>query len=157
VKIEHNIQRVRKSVADEQGRYVIRTKVAAKRLGRMMRDNIRDNVRPKIAGGVFPGYAMTGRLRRSVMAGESVKKGKRWVATVQVQQRGVVKKYALIHEKGGVIQAKNKPFLVFRTRIGKEWQWVRVKQVRITAKHYFRDGVQKTRREATLSKLQRMW
>lgn len=43
-------------------------------------------------------------------------------------------RYALIHELGGTIQPKNKPWLVFK--IGEHW--VRAKQVTIPARPYLR-------------------
>ena len=72
-------------------------------------------------------------------------------------------KYAAIHEFGGIIKAKNKPYLVFKIhtsnriaskRGGKRlkkakagFTWVKVKQVKIKAKHYFRDAVNAKRGE----------
>lgn len=150
VKIESNIKRVRKSVKDEQGRYILRSRALARRIGREVRENVRALISPKPAG-VFPGYAMTGALQRKVAASEPQRIANGWVVTVRVLLTGKTKLYALIHEIGGVIKAKNKPYLVF-------WvmgQWVRVKQVKITAKHYFRDGVERTRRAWNLIRLRR--
>ena len=51
--------------------------------------------------------------------------------------------YAAIHEFGGTITAKNKPFLVFKV----DDQWVRVKSVTIPARPYLRPALDKNRRK----------
>lgn len=138
--IQTNIQRVRKSVADTQGRYAIRTRALARKMAAAARDNIRANIsRP-----TFPGYAITGALAKKVVASEPTKSGSGWVATVRVQLTGKQAKYAAIHETGGTITAKRAPYLVFNIPgVG----WRRVKSVRITRKRYFAKGIETTRRE----------
>lgn len=151
-RIETNIKRVRKSVADEQGRYIVRTRALARALAAETRDNIRFNVQPRAIGGVFEGYAMTSTLWRKVVASEPIKQGKGWVATVRVLLTGRVKRYALIHEVGGKIRAKNAPYLIFKIK----GQWVQVKEVTIRAKHYFQKGVERTRKEVNLERLSKL-
>jgi len=46
------------------------------------------------------------------------------------------RKYQRIHEYGGVIRAKNKPYLTFKIN----GRWIRVKEVRIRPKFYFQRG-----------------
>ena len=60
-------------------------------------------------------------------------------------------KYARIHEFGGVIKAKNSPFLVFK--IGK--QWISVKQVTIPARPFLRPALADSK-GAALSIIQRL-
>ena len=55
------------------------------------------------------------------------------MSEASVGPRGV--KYARIHEYGGIIKAKNKPFLVFQTKDG---AWHSVKAVHIPARPYMR-------------------
>lgn len=150
-RLTHNFQKVRKSVLDTQGRYTIATRKLARQVGREGRDNVRANVTPKSIGGVFPGYAMTSTLWRRVVASAAKKKAKAWTVRVRVLLTGKVKKYAEIHETGGIIRAKNKPYLVFKV-LGR---WVRVKQVRITRKQYFKKGIEKTRKTTSLGAIAR--
>jgi len=51
---------------------------------------------------------------------------------------GAATKYAAIHEFGGVIRAKNKPYLMFQTRDG---AWHKVKEVRIPARPYLQPAI----------------
>lgn len=147
MKIESNIQRVRKSVQDEQGRYALRTRALARKMAAAGRNNVRANIsRP-----TFPGYAITGALAKKVVASEPQKTGSGWVALVRVLLTGKQAKYALIHELGGVIRAKNKPLVFFIPGVG----WRRVQQVRIRAKHYFAKGIEKIRREWSIERLKR--
>lgn len=53
--------------------------------------------------------------------------------------------YARIQEYGGTIVAKNKPFLVFKTRDGR---WHSVKSVTIPARAYLRPAFDEKRRQA---------
>lgn len=52
--------------------------------------------------------------------------------------------YAAIHEFGGTIRAKNKPYLVFQTRDG---SWHSVKQVIIKPKKYFYGALKEKTKE----------
>lgn len=154
VKLEHNIQKVRKSVQDTQGRYVLNTRALARQAGREMRDNIRANVTPRAIGGVFEGYAMTSTLWKRVVSSKPQKKGGGWIVRVRVWMTGKVRKYARIHETGGIIRAKSAPYLTFKIR----GHWVRVKEVRIRRKQYFAKGVQKTRQQMTIPRLaKKIW
>lgn len=53
--------------------------------------------------------------------------------TIEGGSYGTDKVYARMREHGGVIRARNKPYLVFRTRDGR---WVKVKEVRQTGTRY---------------------
>jgi hypothetical protein len=147
-RIDTNIQKVRKSVTDTQGRYIQRTRATARKLGAATRDNIRAN----IAKPVFPGYAISGALAKKVVASEPTKSGNGWIVRVHVRLTGRQARYAEIHETGGTIKAKKAPYLVFFIPgVG----WRRVKQVKIRRKRYFARGVEKTRREWNIERLKR--
>lgn len=95
--------------------------MAAARLGeRFIKDNIRDQ---KLID--------TSNLVNSVSA--QLDTISNTVATASVGPRGVV--YARIHEYGGVIKAKNAPYMVFQTSDG---AWHSVKSVKIPARPYLR-------------------
>lgn len=148
MRVETNIQRVKKSVKDEQGRYILRSRNLAKKTA----IEARNNVRGFISKPTFPGYAISGALARKVVASEPVKSGNGFVAVVKVQLTGRQKLYAMIHEVGGKIKAKNAPYLVFQIPgVG----WRRVKQVTIRAKRYFAKGIEKTRREWNIGRQRR--
>lgn len=144
-KVETNIKRVKRSLKDEQGRFILRTRELARAIAGQARDNVRANIKPRPAG-VFPGYAISGKLARKVVASEPKKNKGGWVATVRVLLTGKQKLYALIHEVGGTIRARRAPYLHFKV----QGHWVRVKQVRIKAKHYFSKGIEETRRKFNL-------
>ena len=150
-RLETNIQRVRKSVKDQQGRYSVRTRALARKLAAETRDNVKANIKPKGQGGVFPGYAMTGHLEGKAVASEATRSGNSWTARVRMLTTGKARRYALIHELGGTIRAKSGSYLRFKVR----GSWVQVKQVRITRKLYFAKGVERTRREWTTQRLRR--
>jgi len=150
-KLTSNVRRVRKSVKDTQGRYSLRTRNLARKMGAAGRENVRDNIAPKASGGVFPGYAMTGALRKKVVASAPVREGKSWTVKVRVLQTGKQKLYARIHETGGTIRAKRAPYLTFKIK----GQWVRVKSVVIKAKGYFSKGIERTRRQWNIKRLKK--
>lgn len=147
-KIETNIKRVKKSVSDTQGRYVLRTRNLARTVAAAGRDNVRANI-ARTPGGVFPGYALSGALARKVVASAPKKSNRGWIATIRVLQTGKQRLYAQIHETGGTIRARRAPYLVFKIPgVG----WRKIKQVRITAKRYFSRGIEKTRRTFNLKR-----
>ena len=104
-------------------------------------DELRAAVRagiPRSPGGRvgnFPGYAATGALWNDVARTRARRAGK--IVSADVYMRpGRSRVYQRIHNDGGTIRAKNPTgYLTFKVR----GQWVRVRQVRIRAKHYF-DG-----------------
>lgn len=155
-KLTTNIKRVKKSALDTQSRYTLNTRALARQVGREVRDSIRANITPRGigTGGLFEGYAMTSTLWKHVVASAAKKATRAWTVRVRVLMTGRVKLYALIHEVGGIIRAKNKPFLVFKIK----GHWVRVKQVRIRRKEYFKKGVARVRKSATLGSLaSKLW
>ncbi len=87
--------------------------------------------------GNFPGYASKGALAREVETRPVKKTGKRYEGKFGFLRAGKSSKYRRIHEFGGIIRPKNKPYLMFRLPDG---QWIRTKKVRIRRKNYFRDG-----------------
>lgn len=95
---------------------------------------IRSNI-PRSRGqsaGRFAGYAASGALWSDVQKTAARRAGT--VVTADVYMRpGRSRLYQRIHEHGGIIRARRKPYLVFK--IG--GRWVRVKQVRIRKKEYF--------------------
>lgn len=107
----------------------------------------RDTIRKRIPPGAttssgmsnrFPGYAATGSLKSAVVAGTVHTVGNTFVARVGVPASAseLNRIKANVHEYGRVIKARRAPYLVFQV----EGQWVKVKQVRIRAKRFFRSG-----------------
>jgi hypothetical protein len=141
--VQSNAASVKQSVKRELSRQQKRAGQLAGTVGRAMRDNIRANIAPKSAGGVFPGYAMTGQLRKSVEATTPKRTRGGWLVVVRIVPRGRVARYAEIHETGGIIRAKRAPYLHFKV----QGQWVRIEEVEITRKLYFSRGVARTRRQ----------
>ena len=84
------------------------------------------------AGG-FEGYAANGALWSDVQTTKARRVGT--ITTGDVYMRpGRSRVYQQIHDKGGIIRAKNPTgYLTFKIN----GRWVRVRQVRIRAKHYF--------------------
>lgn len=95
---------------------------------------IKDNLPGYHQGaGKFEGYAATGALRRAVSVTAPRKTRQGYEAEVFMAPDGT-QKYQSIHEYGGIIKARSKPYLVFKVK----GHWVRVKQVRIRQKKYWR-------------------
>ncbi len=150
--IKHNIQRVRQSVKDDQGRYNLRTRAMARKMGAEGRDLIRKNIKSRGAGGVFSGYAITGALAKGIVSSEPTKQGNGWVSRIRFRGNQKTRRYAEIHERGGVIRAKKAPYLVFYIpNVG----WRRAKQVRIKAKRYFAKGIDQLRKNWTTERIRR--
>jgi len=150
LKLIIDTKKVADSVLATKRNYKARARILTRKVGVAARDNVRANVMPRSAGGVFPGYAMTGALRNKVTASQPKRLGEKgWEVIVRVQLTGKTKLYALIHENGGIIRAKNAPFLVFQIM----GQWFRKKVVRITRKQYFRKGIEKTIKQFGSNKL----
>lgn len=105
----------------------------------------------------------TGRLRNSIHYRVSAEGTGKFSAMV-----GTNVKYAKIHEFGGIIRAKNKPWLSFPSRRGithftaagklmkggfagagrkVSWGWVQVKQVKIPARPFLRPSLERKRPE----------
>jgi HK97 gp10 family phage protein len=92
----------------------------------------------------------TGTLKRSIHHETVEKSAQRVVVAV-----GTNLEYAAIHEFGGIIEAKNGPYLVFRTGDG---EWHSVTSVQMPARPYLRpaldenkDAIVKEIREALRS------
>lgn len=143
LRITTNMNRVKKSISDTRASYLVRTRDLSRKQGRATKKNIKRNIAPRSNGGVFPGYAMTGALRKTVVASASRKAGNGWQVRVRMSLAGKTKAYALIHETGGIIRVKNAPYLVFQVK----GQWFKKKSVRIRKKAYFEKGIKKTRAE----------
>ncbi len=117
------------------------SKATAKRSGRIARNSIRKEIPPPKGAGRFPGYAAKGTLRRSVVDANPTNRprAKDWMVQVGIKDTKA-RRYARIHEMGGVIRPKNKPYLMFKLPNG---QWIRTKKVRIKRKRYFVTGWKK--------------
>jgi hypothetical protein len=105
-------------------------KAAAREVQLAIRDNLPGHHTP---AGKFEGYASTGALRRAVSVTAPRKVAGGYHAEVFMAPDRT-KPYQSIHEYGGIIRARSKPYLRFKVR----GQWVRVKQVRIRQKKYWR-------------------
>ena len=96
---------------------------------------VRRYIPPPKGSSLFPGYAATGALSNAVsVAGPMPITGGVKSDIFMAQDRTRV--YQRIHEYGGIIKARNKPYLVFMIM----GRWVRVKQVRIRPKRYWYHG-----------------
>lgn len=132
--MSHNADEVRKSARqlhrNLQGVTVKAVDAGADELQTTIRSNI-PHSRGQSAGR-FEGYAASGALWSDVQKTAAKRSGT--IVTADVYMRpGRSRLYQRIHEHGGVIRAKNKPYLVFKVK----GRWVRVKQVRIRKKEYF--------------------
>jgi len=160
-RIESNVRRVRASVADEQGRYKLRTRSLARAFSAAARDNVRANIKPRSQGGLFPGYAITGALAKKVVASEPEQTSRGWEARVRVLLTGKTGRYAGIHERGGTIPIKNPAqiramFANLRKHgqlTGGRGSGKPLKVIRIKRKQYFARGIDRTRREWSLRRL----
>lgn len=102
-------------------------------------DELRAGIRSNIpasrgqAAGKFEGYAANGALWSDVQVTRARRSGAVVVGDVYMRP-GRSRVYQWIHERGGVIRAKNPSgYLTFKIK----GRWVRVKQVRIRKKEYF--------------------
>jgi uncharacterized protein YlbG (UPF0298 family) len=105
-------------------------KMAAREVQLAIRDNLPQH---HTGAGKFEGYAATGALRRAVSVTAPRKTRQGFEAEVYMMP-DKTKPYQSIHEYGGIIRARRKPYLVFKVK----GQWVRTKQVRIRQKRYWR-------------------
>lgn len=105
-------------------------KASAREVQLAIRDNLPAHHSP---AGKFEGYAATGALRRavSVTAPRKVREGYHSEVFMAPDRTKV---YQSIHEYGGIIRPRRKKYLTFKVK----GRWVRVKQVRIRQKKYFR-------------------
>lgn len=136
--MSHNANEVlrssRKLHSDLTGGTLQSNKAAAREVQLAIRDNLPGH---RTAAGKFQGYAATGALRRAVSVTAPRKTSAGFHSEVfMAPDRTRI--YQAIHEYGGIIRAKpgNRAggYLVFRIM----GRWVKVKQVRIRQKKYFR-------------------
>lgn len=141
--VTHNTPQVIGAYRKLEKKFAFATRKAASRGGRVLRDAIREQIPPPRGAGNFPGYAAKGALRRAIVDTEPVNRptAKDWQVSVLVNQSSPARVYARIHNVGGVIRARNAPYLKFK--IGN--QWIQVKQVRIRRKSYMAQGVKLAR------------
>lgn len=103
--------------------------------GDTMQASIRSKIPPPRGSWASCCHKAKGTMRNDARHGP-VKRSKRGYQ-VRVGMLGSdSRKYQRIHETGGYIRARNKPYLVFK--IG--GRWIRVKEVYIRPKQYFRKG-----------------
>lgn len=108
-----------------------------KRAAEHARDAVRAEIPPPRGAGRFPGYAAVGTLRGNVVNSDPVRVADGWHALVYVRDDAVTNKYAHIHNVGGIIVPRTKPYLVFQV----QGHWVRTKRVYIRPKRYMQVGV----------------
>ena len=132
--MSHNANEVLRSSRKLHSDLTAANALVAKAAAREVQMAIRDNLPGYRTGaGKFEGYAATGALRRAVSVTAPRKTSQGYEAEVFMKpDRTSV--YASIHEYGGIIRARTKPYLVFKVK----GQWVRVKQVRIRQKRFWR-------------------
>lgn len=134
----HNANEVlrssRKLHSDLVGGTMLSNKAAAREVQMAIRANLPGY---RQAAGKFKGYAATGALRRAVSV-TAPRKTRDGFASEVFMAPDKTRIYQSIHEYGGVIRAKpgNRAggYLVFRVM----GHWVKVKQVRIRQKKYWR-------------------
>lgn len=158
MRIETNTKRVKKSVADTQARYLLRTRDLAKKQARAGWDNVRGF----ISSPTFPGYAISGALIKKVVASEPQKVGNSFVAIFRVLLQGGPGRYAKIHEVGGTIPIRsNAQIRAMMAALAAQGQRrpasgrKGLKSIRIRPKRYFAKGTEKTRREWSLQRIKR--
>ena len=141
--VTHNTPQVTQAYRKLEKKFAFATRKAASRGGRVLRDAIREQIPPPRGAGSFPGYAAKGTLRRAIVDTEPVNRPRAndWQVSVLVNESSPARVYAHIHNVGGVIRAKNAPYLKFK--IGN--QWIQVKSVRIRRKNYMAQGVKLAR------------
>ena len=143
VNVTHNTPQVIGAYRKLEKKFAFATRKAASRGGRVLRDAIREQIPPPRGAGNFPGYAAKGTLRRAIVDTEPQNRPRAndWQVSVVVNESSPARVYAHIHNVGGVIRAKNAPYLKFK--IGN--QWIQVKSVRIKRKNYMAQGVKLAR------------
>ena len=141
--VTHNTPQVTEAYRKLEKKFAFATRKAASRGGRVLRDSIREFIPPPAGAGSFPGYAAKGNLRRAIVDTEPVNRptAREWQVPVLGNESSPARVYAHSHNVGGVIRAKNAPYLKFK--IGN--QWIQVKQVRIKRKNYMAQGVKLAR------------
>ena len=141
--VTHNTPQVTQAYRKLEKKFAFATRKAASRGGRVLRDAIREQIPPPRGAGNFPGYAAKGTLRRAIVDTEPQNRPRAndWQVSVVVNESSPARVYAHIHNVGGVIKAKNAPYLKFK--IGN--QWIQVKSVRIKRKSYMAQGVKLAR------------
>ncbi len=141
--VTHNTPQVIGAYRKLEKKFAFATRKAASRGGRVLRDAIREQIPPPRGAGNFPGYAAKGALRRAIVDTEPVNRptARDWQVSVVINESSSARVYAHIHNVGGVIRARNAPYLKFK--IGN--QWIQVKQVRIRRKSYMAQGVKLAR------------
>jgi len=141
-----NVAKVKQAARRTEQQYRSKAPRLAVAIGQDMRDNIRKNIAPPL----FPGYAISGALARKTISSPAQRVQNGWKVVVQVLQTGRQKKYARIHEVGGVIKPRRAQYLrFFIPGVG----WRRAKSVRIRGKSYFERGVTKTRQTWTRTRI----
>ncbi len=161
--ITTNAAQVRQSATRTRQEYARRAPALAGTIGAAARDNIRDNIRPRGQGGVFPGYAITGALASKVVNSAPVGARGGWLVTVRVQLTGKQARYARIHETGGKIPIRSAAqiramFASLRRygQLGKPGPTRNsgpLRYITIRRKAYFARGMETTRRQFGLRRL----
>jgi hypothetical protein len=159
MRTETNVKRVKKSIKDTQGRYILRSRNLAKKQAIAGRNNVRGFISPP----TFPGYAISGALARKVVASEPPNVGRNgFVATFRVLLTGRAGRYARIHEIGGTIPIRSvaqiramMAALAARGQRRPPSGNKGLRAIRIRPKRYFAKGTEKTRREWSLARLKR--
>ena len=132
--MSHNANEVLRSSRKLHSDLTAANMQACKAAAREVQLAIKDNLPGfRSSAGKFEGYAATGALRRAVSVTAPRKTRQGYEAEVFMAPDST-RKYQSIHEYGGIIRVRNKPYLVFNVK----GRWVRVKQVRIRQKKYWR-------------------
>lgn len=144
-----NLNQWRQALRSAQTNHQEIIRQMAPAVAREARDTIRRRLPPGATSSSgmtnpFPGYAATGRLKESIVAGPATKAGNSFRIYVGLARhaRKLERMKFAVHEYGMVIKARNKPYLTFK--IGDKW--ISTKRVRIRAKRFFRSGWDEVRR-----------
>lgn len=118
--VTHNTAQVLRSSKALHKRFEMATKAASEEAAKHIQKRIQAQIPPPQGNGKFPGYAATGTLRNDIIiVGPKQNRDFRgrfasgWSTEVKVNPSGRSAKYAHIHEVGGIIRPRSKPFMVF--------------------------------------------
>ena len=133
--VTHNATEVAKSSKATQQQVVKAMHYANRKTADAAQSYVRRYIPPPKGASLFPGYAAKGALSKAVSVDGPIPiSGGVKSDIFMAQDRTRI--YQRIHEYGGIIKARVKPYLVFRV----QGRWVRTKQVTIRPKRYWSSG-----------------
>ena len=133
--VTHNATEVAKSSKATKDQTTRAMHYANRKTADAAQSYVRRYIPPPKGASLFPGYAAKGALSNAVSVDGPIPIAGGVKSDIfMAQDRTRI--YQRIHEYGGIIKARNKPYLVFRV----QGRWVRTKQVTIRPKRYWYHG-----------------